>query len=194
MDRAALWYYWIGEEFDRSGRHDALSSPSLHWYHGMKKLTFEGARTQAASRSAGSESEISIGTNFTLVPAQFYGVLAGHRTRFESERNLMCAVLENAIKRYVSARQPLSCDKQPEMAELRRWFGERNSRHPFSFEHICEYLSLDPERIRKLLDAFAARDSLAPPRYRRTGSCARSVKLSVHRDRRPMKPSSGPHT
>jgi hypothetical protein len=88
----------------------------------MKNLTFEGVRNQAAPYSTGSEPEISTGTDFSLVPAQFYGVLAGHRPRFESERNLMCAVLEDAIRCYASAGQPLSRDKQPEMVELRRWF------------------------------------------------------------------------
>lgn len=159
----------------------------------MKKLTFDDVSNLAASRSTGAKPEISIESDVSLVPAQFYGVLAGHRPRFENERNLMCAVLEDAIRCYVDARESPLCDKEPEMAELKRWFAERHSRHPFSFEHICEYLDLDPECIRRLLKALATREPLAPRYHRRPGSCARSVKLPVHHDRQRMKPPRKPH-
>jgi hypothetical protein len=94
------------------------------------------------------------------LPAQYYGRLVARRHLFEGERNLMCAVLQDAIQRYVKAFGIHTIEERREFAELNHWFKARNQVGPFAFESICEALDADPEDLRRLLDSLAHRNGL----------------------------------
>ncbi len=96
----------------------------------------------------------------SCLPAQYYGCLVARRHLFEGERNLMCAVLQDAIQRYVKAFGIHTIDERREFAELNHWFKARNQVGPFAFESICEALAVDPEDLRRSLDSLARHNGL----------------------------------
>lgn len=66
-----------------------------------------------------------------------------------SEKNLICAVLTNAIEIYVGKRKSFS----GAIEEIRRWFLNETEycEDYFTFHHICEALDLDKEGLRRFL-------------------------------------------
>src|SRR5579863_8078365 len=83
-----------------------------------------------------------------LVPVQFFD-LTRRRSMLDGETRLLFAVLEDAVRCYVkTVDSPRRSDRE-QFDEVRHWFDyEAGSRSPFSFEYVCDVLSIDPESLR----------------------------------------------
>ncbi|HEY6419280.1 MAG TPA: hypothetical protein VIX59_09775 [Candidatus Binataceae bacterium] len=67
----------------------------------------------------------------------------------DGERNLLFAVLEDAIKCYLdydSAERSLT--KRVDFAEANQWINSSSEGSPFTFVNICYALGINPERLR----------------------------------------------
>src|SRR6185369_2692523 len=69
----------------------------------------------------------------------------------QPERQLMAAVLVDAVATWRRYRR--GCDRRARarLAEVVAWLEDRDSSWPFSFVRICAELELDAERIRGML-------------------------------------------
>jgi|HubBroStandDraft_1064217.scaffolds.fasta_scaffold553773_1 hypothetical protein len=100
-----------------------------------------------------------------ILPAQFYA--ARRNSRMDGERNLLFAVLEDAIKCYLDYDSTeRSLTKRVDFAEANQWLNSSSEESPFTFVNICYALGINPERLRwglkrQRADARAAR-SAAP--------------------------------
>jgi hypothetical protein len=70
-------------------------------------------------------------------------------------RNLMIAVLEDAVRGYVAG-------DARERSEVEVWIRNRERRFPFSFTVICDTLGLEPDAVRQALRRM--RRSVVPSR------------------------------
>jgi len=78
-----------------------------------------------------------------VLPAEYQDTFR-RKTHLEPEKDLMLAVLEDAVtcfQKYARARHSKS--KQM-FREAEEWILEKNSKYFFSFEHICESLGFEP--------------------------------------------------
>lgn len=66
----------------------------------------------------------------------------------EPEKNLMLAVLEDAINVYRLYAFVKTGHKRKLFLDTQRWFRESGDSWPFSFEYICEVLGFDAEYLR----------------------------------------------
>jgi hypothetical protein len=65
------------------------------------------------------------------------------KTLLGPEKRLMLAVLEDALKCFQSAKRKRLCE------EAEQWILEEGSTWIFSFENICEVLTINPEYLRQ---------------------------------------------
>jgi hypothetical protein len=81
-----------------------------------------------------------------FLPEQFFGTAEDHR--WEGERGLMLAVLEEAVKdfqRLLFAKSPAG---RMAFEEVEEWFKARgDSEWPFSFENICNTIGVNPDVV-----------------------------------------------
>ena len=83
----------------------------------------------------------------TLLPAQYFAAFA-REGGLVRERRLMLAVLSDAVEcyqKYALARDPRGRLLFEDSSE---WIESEEREWPFSYENICEVLSLNPEYIR----------------------------------------------
>ena len=80
------------------------------------------------------------------------------------ERRLMQAVLEDALRSLTAARHGRASASR-ERQEL-AWFASRDASDPFTFERVCEVLSIDADWLRRrVLDVhWGVNDRNATPR------------------------------
>ncbi len=83
-----------------------------------------------------------------ILPAQFYNDRAG-RPRLEPLTRLMMAVLVDAIGCYQRNLGAKALLKQREFKEAERWLFRDKRDYLFSFEHVCDLLNTDPNRLRE---------------------------------------------
>ena len=84
------------------------------------------------------------------------------------ERRLMQAVLEDALRSLNAARhgRASATKTRQELA----WFASRDSSDPFTFERVCEVLSIDADWLRRrVLDAYWGVDGRSPTRRAAVG-------------------------
>jgi hypothetical protein len=93
----------------------------------------------------------------TLLPAQYYESVAGGHTP-SGELKLFFAILEDAVRCYVRAKNCRSGAKRAEFVNARTWFHARGAPHVFSFESVCAFLDLDPNWLRSRLESLAPSD------------------------------------
>ena len=106
-----------------------------------------------------------------LLPVQYYERVAVGRTP-SGELKLFFAILEDALRCYVRAKNCRSGAKRAEFVDARIWFHTRGTPHVFSFESVCLFLakleSLGPTDLP--LKQFRTRRRLpARPSAHRTG-------------------------
>lgn len=81
-----------------------------------------------------------------------------HRWICESERNLLLAVLQDAIKCYLEYREG---DRNPRnrllYSDAREWINSRTRYGVFAFQNLCETLGIEPGRLRRELNRRRAR-------------------------------------
>lgn len=91
----------------------------------------------------------------SILPVQYYESVAS--TRIPSgERKLLFAILEDALRCYVQAKN--SAPERAECRDARKWFNERGRSDVFSFESVCANLDIDPECLRKKLESLRPAD------------------------------------
>ena len=69
------------------------------------------------------------------------------------ERRLVQAVLEDALRSVIAARQGRASATR--VRQELAWFTSRDATDPFAFERVCEVLSIDADWLRRrVLDAY----------------------------------------
>jgi hypothetical protein len=85
-----------------------------------------------------------------LLPVQFTELLQRPFGR-TPELRLMAAVLEDAIRSFWQCAGSRGVRSQRLFRETAEWFESHDVSGPFTFENICDALSLEPEWIRRVL-------------------------------------------
>jgi hypothetical protein len=83
-----------------------------------------------------------------ILPAQFYNGRRG-RSGLEPLKRLMMAVLVDAIGCYQRNLGAKAARKRREFKETECWLFEEKRDDLFSFEHVCDVLNTDPDRLRE---------------------------------------------
>src|SRR5271156_6179175 len=93
-----------------------------------------------------------------LVPVQFFD-LTRRRSMLDGETRLLFAVLEDAVRCYVKTVSSSRRSDREQFEEVRHWFdSDSGSRSPFSFEYVCDVLSIAPDALRSRLRLLSAKD------------------------------------
>jgi|ERR1700722_7629866 hypothetical protein len=129
----------------------------------------------SAHRRNGDKRPPSANDYDPLLPVQYYERVAGGQSP-SGEFRLFFAILEDALRCYVRAKDCRSGAKRAEFVDAREWFFTRGIPQVFSFESICSFLGLDPDWLRSRLDSLGPADF--PLKQFRT------------RRRRPVRPSA----
>jgi len=95
----------------------------------------------------------------SVLPSQYDDLTRRRISVVEGERRLLLAVLEDAIRTYLTVRASSNPVQQKRFREVRSWFeSEQDGRAElFSFRTICELLNIDSGRLLKGLRSKAAR-------------------------------------
>ena len=90
-----------------------------------------------------------------LLPSQYNSLVRGKRYETsEAEKGLLQAVLEDAIRTYLSDRNANTGPRRVRFAETKRWFEDSvddGARGPFAYESVCDALGIDPDLLRMRL-------------------------------------------
>lgn len=86
----------------------------------------------------------------SLLPKQYYDMIAGRR-RGNGTRDLMAAVLEDAIRAYITNLARKTRRQRYRFKEVNEWLEARGDPGPFSFETICEVFDIDADGLRRRL-------------------------------------------
>lgn len=93
-----------------------------------------------------------------ILPVQYFEPLK-RRTLLNGERRLLLAVLEDAVRSYLSNMNRTSTEQRLQFAEVQRWFYAPGGSHGlFAFETICELLGIDANIFRKRLGSIGIRN------------------------------------
>ncbi len=129
-----------------------------------------------------------------LVPVQFFD-LTRRRSMLDGETRLLFAVLEDAVRCYVkTVNSSRRCDRE-QFEEVQHWFNsEAGTRSPFSFEYVCDVLTIEPETLRKRLTFLSVKD-LPTKQMRSVGrrQVVRAGRSSRKRSRSGDPAASGAH-
>jgi hypothetical protein len=90
-----------------------------------------------------------------ILPSQYYGSVGSARR--SGEQRLMLAVLVDAINVLQSWKGNGSVRKRQNFAEAAQWVNTRGTRHPFSFDSVCQVLEIDSELLRSRLRGLTVR-------------------------------------
>lgn len=100
------------------------------------------------------------------------------RAVVEPERNLLLAVLTDAIVRYQALACTSDIGRRRDLGEAERWLLSNDRQWPYSFVNVCEALGIEPTSLRGALASW--REAHAP---RRTGGSARRSLLRTRQAR-----------
>jgi hypothetical protein len=93
-----------------------------------------------------------------LVPVQFFD-LTRRRSMLDGETRLLFAVLEDAVRCYVKTCNSSRRSDREQFEEVQHWFNsEAGTRSPFSFEYVCDVLTIEPQTLRSRLKLLSAKD------------------------------------
>ena len=95
----------------------------------------------------------------TTVTEQFFDTMRGHH--LTPERDLLIAILEDAIYSYRKYRGARDGEGKENFREAEEWIMKAREDWIFSFNNICELLGLDPDYIRRRLRESDARSNKA---------------------------------
>jgi len=93
----------------------------------------------------------------TLLPIQYYESVAGGHS-LSGEFKLFFAILEDALRCYVRAKNCRSAARRAEFIDARAWFSARGTPHVFAFESVCAFLNINPECLRARLEFLQPSD------------------------------------
>src|SRR5262245_58120519 len=89
----------------------------------------------------------------TMLPSQYFDRMA-RRTEYEGERRLMIAVLEDAVDVYRKLAGARDARRQQLFRDAEEWIESNDRSWVFSFENICDVLSIESEYLRRGLHAI----------------------------------------
>ena len=84
-----------------------------------------------------------------ILPCQFFGSMGANSLC--AEQRLMLAVLVDAINILQGWNRMGSARKRRAFAEAGQWVTAQGRSYPFSFDSVCDALSIDPEMLRERL-------------------------------------------
>jgi hypothetical protein len=84
------------------------------------------------------------------------------RTIHEGEKELMLAVLEDAINSFQTYIAADNEKERKQFQEAQEWILGKNEDWLVSFDNVCEVLDLDPSYVRRGLTAWAKRHGQTP--------------------------------
>lgn len=125
-----------------------------------------------------------------LLPVQYYERMGCGRAP-SGEFRLFFAILEDALRCYVRAKNCRTGSKRAEFVDARRWFHSRGTRSVFSFESVCGCLGIDPDWLRARLEALAPSD-LPLKQFRTRRRHLSRPRPDQHRGCRPVALSEAP--
>jgi hypothetical protein len=96
--------------------------------------------------------EADLGFTDIILPAQYFGAMGSGGLC--SEQRLMLAVLVDALNILQSWQRLGSARKRRAFAEAAQWVNMRGTGYPFSFDSICDALSIDAEVLRRRLSGL----------------------------------------
>ena len=88
-----------------------------------------------------------------ILPAQFTEQM-GAKQSDRGEKRLMLAVLEEAVATYQRNVDAKTRHGQRVFREAEEWIRTTNSAWPFAFENICHALEIEPDFLRRGLEAW----------------------------------------
>lgn len=111
-----------------------------------------------------------------VLPTQFFQSLRS-KGRFDGERRLMIAVLEDAVNCFMKQLHATDPKARQLFLDAEEWITTEDPAWFFSFDNVCHTLDLDPEYLREGLMKWRAAER------RRVGDAAvEKAKASVERD------------
>ena len=84
-----------------------------------------------------------------LTPVQWYAGVHANDPRFHGTKQLMLAVLVDALRCFQNRRNA---------AEAEAWIADRHARGPFAFEIVCGVLGIDADYLRSGLSEWRGRN------------------------------------
>lgn len=93
-----------------------------------------------------SDESPSVFSGASILPEQFHSPRRDHR--FEGERNLLFALLEDAVRCYLDNCNDRTALKRIQYVEAHDWIFSVKDRGPFSFVSVCENLDIEPDSLR----------------------------------------------
>jgi hypothetical protein len=97
-------------------------------------------------------------TPHMVLPSQFF-TGGRSRGRFEGERRLLFALLEDAIQIYCKQMVRGGRRNRRLLRETEQWIESTDRRWVFSFERVCEALELDASYLRRGLRSWRRRST-----------------------------------
>jgi hypothetical protein len=95
----------------------------------------------------------------SILPSQYNDLLKRRSTLADGEYRLLWAVLEDAIRSYLTNRGCSNPTQRKRFEEVSRWFQPAAElRSLFAFETICDLLGIDPGRLLKGLKSLDVRE------------------------------------
>lgn len=130
-------------------------------------MTSQWSSFNNGSDQNGSASDERVASLFqpdTLLSAQYFDNLR-RKTYFEPEKRLMLAILQDAVNCYRDKVQTQNRKGQRLFAETESWVIESNGDWIFSFDNVCEALSLNSEYVRQGLLRWKEKICQTAPRH-----------------------------
>ena len=91
----------------------------------------------------------------TILPAQFFQSLRT-KGRFDGERRLMIAVLEDAVNCFMKQLHATDPKARQLFLDAEEWITADDRTWFFAFENVCDTLDLDPDYVREGLFKWRA--------------------------------------
>jgi hypothetical protein len=91
----------------------------------------------------------------TILPAQFFQSLRT-KGRFDGERRLMIAVLEDAVNCFMKQIHATDPKARQLFLDAEEWIAVDDRTWFFAFENVCDTLDLDPDYVREGLFKWRA--------------------------------------
>jgi hypothetical protein len=95
---------------------------------------------------------LDLGLSDIILPSQYFGAMGS--SGLCSEQRLMLAVLADAINVVQGWRGVGSARKRRAFAEAAHWVNTQGTGYPFSFDSICDALSIDSEILRQRMSSL----------------------------------------
>jgi hypothetical protein len=72
-----------------------------------------------------------------ILPSQWYAGMKPMDLRFQGPKQLMLALLVDALRCLQTSSRVHSTDHRRSLAEAERWIADRKAQGPFAFETVC---------------------------------------------------------